>query len=125
MSWGAAAMALSEGCGVLSAGLSVFGVGETVLSVAGVASATWSFDPPSSPPLTAVKPTKPTTATIAATMAAVQFGPRRSGRMRSASNRGAVGVGAGRPPWVASNRSISAAGSRWTALARVLMCPRA
>lgn len=96
-------MALSEGSGFSSTGLSVFVVGEAVLPVVGVApSAAWSLDPSSSPPVKAVKPTKPTTATIAATMAAVQFGPRRSGRMRSASKRGAAGVGAGRPPWVSS-----------------------
>lgn len=56
----------------------------------------------SSAPPKAVKPTKPITATMAATMAAVQLGRCRSGRIRSASNIGAAGVGAGRPPWAAS-----------------------
>lgn len=83
----------------MSSGLSFFGVGEAFLLVEGLEpSATCVLPPSSSPPLKAVNPTKPTTATIAATMAAVQLGPRRSGRMRSASNSGAAGVGAGRPP---------------------------
>src|SRR5690606_18099051 len=96
LSWGAAAMALSEGSGSGAAGFSALGVGE--VEALGVAPSATLALPPSSPPLTMVNPTKPITATIAATMAAVQLGPRRSGRMRSASNSGAAGVGAGRAP---------------------------
>lgn len=104
LSCGAAAMALSDGSGFGSAGLLILGLAETGdLPVVGVEpSATFDFAPSPELPLIAVKPTKPITATIAATMAAVQFGPRRSGRIRSASKSGAAGVGAGRPPCSAS-----------------------
>ena len=78
-------------------------LGEALACRAPEPSATLEPSLPSSPPLNIVKPTKPITATIAATMAAVQLGRRRSGRMRSASNSGAAGVGAGRPPCSASN----------------------
>ena len=54
------------------------------------------------PLLKNVKPAKPTTATIAATIAAVQLGRRGSGRIRSASKSGAATVGVGRPPWPAT-----------------------
>lgn len=104
LSCGAAAMALSVGSGFGSAGLLILGVAEVVdvLAVGVEPSATDDFESLPPLPLTTVNPTKPITATIAATMAAVQFGPRRSGRIRSASNIGAAGVGAGRPPCSAS-----------------------
>ena len=92
---------------------------------AGLFSATVAARVSSPPPLTRVKPTKPITATIAATMAAVQLGRRGSGRMRSASKSGAAGVGAGRPPCSASYCATSGSGSSPTARASVRMCPRA
>src|SRR5690242_20880348 len=65
LSWGAAAMALSEGLDFGRSDLLLLGVGEADLLFEGVdPSATWVFAPLSSPPLNAVKPTKPTTATI-------------------------------------------------------------